>query len=368
VVQTVVQPPHDLTDPYQGDPAFPQVTGNDLATYPDFFSPAYFPTAGYGWDPHFRQPRITTMTFNVQQQIVRNLMLQVGYVGKVSRHLAVTRDINTAQNNIPGLIPSVANEQERRLTDTANFQKIDYEESRGGASYNALQALLKYRIAHGLSLMTSYTWAHSIDTYSTIGVQCACYQNPLDPAADRGSSDYDQRHVFSLSAVYDLPDPSKGLHSHPISAILGGWELTAIVSAQTGTPFTVYTGIDASLTAAGADRPDLVGNPNLGGNRSRAEKIAAYISPSAFQINDGHFGNLGRNTFTNPGLFNTNLGVFKNIPIKEQMALQFRAEFFNAFNQTHLGSPVNTLVSPAFAQIVSAGDPRLIQFALKFAW
>ena len=133
-------------------------------------------------------------------------------------------------------------------------------------------------------------------------------------------------------------------------------------------PFTVYTGIDASLTAAGADRPDLVGNPFFSGNRSRAQQIAAYINPAAFQINNGHFGSLGRNTFTNPGLFNSDLGLFKNIPITERVKLQFRAEFFNAFNQTHLGSPINTAVSPALGQIVSAGDPRLIQFGLKFAW
>ena len=84
-------------------------------------------------------------------------------------------------------------------------------------------------------------------------------------------------------------------------------------------------------------------------------------------MNNGHFGNLGRNTFTNPGLFNTDLGLFKNIPL-ERVTLQFRTEFFNTFNQVHLGSPVNIVVSPALGQITSAGDPRLIQFALKLTW
>ena len=261
----------------------------------------------------------------------------------------------------------MANEPQRRLLDGVNFQKIDFEESSGTANYNALQAALRYRNAHGLTLLTAYTWSHSIDTFSTIGVQCACFQNPLDPTADRGSSDFDQRHVFSESAVYSLPDPFVG-KSRALSGVFGGWEISGIVSAQTGVPFTVFTGTDASLTAAGADRPDLVGDPLFSGGRSRAEQIAAYINPSAFQINDGHFGNLGRNTFTNPGLFNTDLGLFKNIPITEGTRLQFRAEFFNAFNHTHLGTPINTFVSPAFGQIVSAGDPRLIQFGLKFAW
>ena len=111
-----------------------------------------------------------------------------------------------------------------------------------------------------------------------------------------------------------------------------------------------------------------MGNASFSGGRSRAETISEYLNPAAFAINTGHFGNLGRNTFTNPGLFNSDLGLFKNWAISERFKLQFRAEFFNAFNQTHLGSPINTLVSPAFGQIVTAGDPRLIQFGLKFAW
>jgi hypothetical protein len=366
VVQTLSQPPHDLTDPYQGVPAFPPVTTDGFKTNPEFFTP-FLPTAGYGWNPRFRQPRITTMTFNIQREIVNNLVVQLGYVGKLSRHLATTSDINTAQLNIPGVIPSVANEPERRLLDGVNFQKIDFEQSNGNASYNAFQATLRYRANRGLTLLTAYTWAHSIDTYSTIGVQCACYQNPEDPLADRGSSDFDQRQVLAVSAVYELPDPGKMMSSPFMSRVFGGWELSTIVSAQTGTPFTVFTGTDASFTAAGADRPDLIGNPHFSGNRSKAQEIAAYINPSAFQINDGHFGNLGRNTFTNPGLFNSDIGLFKNIPF-ERFNLQFRTEFFNAFNQTHLGTPNNTFVSPTFGQIVSAGDPRLIQFALKLAW
>lgn len=366
VVQTISQPPHDLTNPYQGTLTFPPVSSTGFTTNPDFFTP-FLPTAGYGWSPNYRQPRITTMTLNLERQIAKDLMVEVGYVGKLSRHLATTSDINTAQKIVPGLTPSVGNEPLRRLLDGVNFQKIDYEQSNGNASYNAFQATLRYRAVRGLTLLTAYTWSHSIDTYSTIGVQCACYQNPEDPLADRGSSDFDQRHVLAVSAVYDLPDAGKSLNSRLASHVLGGWELSAIVSAQTGTPFTVYTGIDASLTAAGADRPDLVGNPFFSGNRSRAQEIAAYINPNAFQINNGHFGNLGRNTFTNPGLFNSDIGLSKNIPL-ERVTLQFRTEFFNAFNQTHLGSPNNTFVSPTFGQIVSAGDPRLIQFALKLAW
>jgi hypothetical protein len=370
VVQTVIQPPHDLTNPYQGLLTFPPATSTGLKTNPAFFTP-FLPTAGYGWAPNFQQPRITKLTLNGQRELAKNLMVELGYVANLGRHLSMTRDINTAQADVPGLVPSVANEAERRLLDGANFESIDYEESGANSSYNAFQALVRYRAAHGLTLLTAYTWSHSIDTLSTIGVQCTCFQNPEDGNADRASSDFDQRHVLSVSAVYDVPDPFKGQRDrgqHVLSNVFGGWELSAIVSAQTGVPFTVETGTDASYTGADADRPDLVGNPFLGGGRSRADQIAEYINPAAFAINNGHFGDLGRNTFTNPGLFNSDLGLFKNMAITERFKLQFRTEFFNAFNQTHLGSPINTLVSPAFGEIVTAGDPRLIQFGLKFAW
>jgi outer membrane receptor protein involved in Fe transport len=365
VVQAISQPPHDLTDPYAGELVFPPVSSTGLKTNPEFFTP-FLPAAGYGWAPDFQQPRVTKLTLNGQREVAKNLMVEVGYVGNLARHLSVTRDINTAQLNIPGVIPSVANEPQRRLLDGVNFQKIDFEESGGNSSYNAFQALVRYRASHGLTLLTAYTWSHSLDTFSMVGVQCACLQNPEDANADHASSDFNQTHVLSVSAVYDFPDPFKDQRA--LRSIFGGWELSAIVSAQSGTPFTVYTGIDASYTNAGADRPDIVGNASFSGGRSRAETISEYLNPAAFAINTGHFGNLGRNTFTNPGLFNSDLGLFKNWAISERFKLQFRAEFFNAFNQTHLGSPINTLVSPAFGQIVTAGDPRLIQFGLKFAW
>jgi hypothetical protein len=201
-----------------------------------------------------------------------------------------------------------------------------------------------------------------------IGVQCACFQNPLNTRADRGSSDFDQRHVLAVSGIYDLPDPFRNLNSRLPSRIFGGWELSGIVSAQSGLPFNVGTGFDASLTGANADRPDLVGNPFFSGSRTRAQEIAAYINPKAFAVNTGHFGSLGRNAFYGPGSFNSDLGLFKNLQFGETRKLQFRAEFFNAFNQTHLNPPVAALVSPAFGQIASASDPRLIQFALKFIW
>ena len=364
VIQSPIVPPGGMSNPYQGQTPYPPFTSTDLATNPDYFVP-YLPVAGYGWAPSFRMPRVGLLTFNVQRQVLPNLMVEVGYVGKLSRRLPQTRDINTAKY-IPGN-STYTNEQERRVTDAQNFQKIDYEEPIGNAAYNALQVTARYRASHGLTLLSSYTWSHSIDTWSTYSVQSVVYQDMNCILCSRGNSDFDQRQVYSLSFLYDLPNPVP--HSRGLSYVLGKWELSGIISAQSGLPFTVLTGYDASITAANGDRPNLVGNPFFSGSRTRGQQVQAWINPAAFAANGvGQYGNVGRNSFYAPGSFNSDLGLFKNFPLGEVRKFQFRAEFFNAFNQTHLGSPVNSFVSPAFGQIASAGDPRLIQFGLKFYW
>jgi hypothetical protein len=208
---------------------------------------------------------------------------------------------------------------------------------------------------------------HRYVEWSTDAVQSVVYQDNNNINGNRGSSDFDQRLVSNLSFIYDIPSPVSRATSRTANYILGGWQLSGILSAQSGTPFTVYTGYDASITAADGDRPDLIGNPFFPEGRPRGQQIAAYINPAAFVANSvGTYGNVGRNSFNNPGAFNTDLGLFKNVPFEGGCGLQFRAEFFNAFNQVHLGSPNPCMACPGFGSITTAGPPRLIQFGLKF--
>jgi hypothetical protein len=174
--------------------------------------------------------------------------------------------------------------------------------------------------------------------------------------------------------VYDIPSP---LHSRTgfTNELLKDWEVTSFVVVSTGAPFSILDGYDASLTGAGAPlggtqgRPDLIGNPHLKGGRSRSQKIAEWFNPAAYQINQpGTYGTSGRNSLYGPGSFNTDLGLFKNINLREGMHFQFRSEFFNVFNTVNLGNPQNTMVSPTIGEISSAGSPRIIQFGLKLAW
>lgn len=353
------------TGPYEGLVVYPEISAAGVKTDPGFFKP-FLPASGYGWDPDYSLPRIMSMTFNVQRQIVPHVMMEAGYVGKLNRHLQETRNINSAIY-IPGQ-STVANTDSRRRIDNQNFQKIDWQDSGANASFHSFQATVRWQFARGLTALSSYTWSHSIDTWSTISIQSVVSQDPENTALDRGSADYDRRHVYRLSAIYDLPR-FHGRNSRALDLLLGGWQLSGIMTAQSGSPFGLVSGRDYSLSGVGADRPDLVGSPYLSNDRSRGDKILAYFNTQAFVPNgEGRFGNFGRNVLTGPRLFNTDLGIFKNLTFAERYRVQFRSEFFNAFNQVHLGNPGGSLISPGFGRITGAGDPRFIQFALKFAW
>lgn len=362
VIQAHNVPPGTFSDPYRGLIQYPQITTEGVTTNPEFFTP-FLPAAGYGWDPNYKLPRIVNMSFSLQRQIARNVVVEGAYVGKLSRHLQQTRNINTAVY-IPGQ-STVANTDARRRLDNRNFQKIDFQDSGSNANFHSFQMTFRWQGVRGLTLLSSYTWSHSIDTWSSIGIQGALFQDPSNTQLERASSDFDRRHVYRLSWIYDLPH-SFGNRS-VANYIFGGWQLSGILTAQSGSPIDLISGFDYSLTGAGRDRPNLVGDSSFPGDRSRGDVVAEYFRKAAFVRNgDGQFGNLGRNVLTGPGYFGTDLGITKIFPITENHRVQFRTELFNAFNQTNLGNPNTNLISPAFARITSAADPRLIQFALKY--
>jgi len=364
VIQTTPQPTGTLSNPYAGLPAFPALTTENLQSNPDFFDP-YLPVSAYGWDPNYRMPRIMSMTFNVQQQLTSEMMADIGYVGKLSRRLHQTRNINTAVY-IPGQ-STLANINDRRRLAPNTFANIDWQESAGTANFHSMQATLRWRSSKGITLQSAYTWSHSIDHWSTIAAGSALFQNPLDTRPERGSSDFDRRHVYRLSWVYDIPGfkESNAFTKH----LLSGWQFSGIFGAMSGSPFTVVSGRDYSLTAANFDRPNLVGDPYLSGDRSRGDQILQFYSKSAFAVNGpGSYGNFGRNVLTGPANFNTDAGLSKIFMITERQQLQFRSEFFNIFNQVNFGNPNGNMNSVAFMRLTSAAEPRLIQFALKYSF
>jgi hypothetical protein len=382
-IDVTPDPPGALSNPYVGLTPFPNLSNPATNIRTD---PAYFqtPSDASGWPKGYKRPRIMGITFSVERQLAPHLMLEVGYVGKLSHHLEDLVDINPAVY-IPGTNPTTgqpystaANVNQRRIMtkDLGQLNAIGEFESGGNATFNSLQSTLRYEFAHGLTLMNAYTWSHSIDvvscTFSAVG-GCLAGQDPYNLNGSKGSSDYDLRHVDELSLVYDIPSPYRG--PSPLKKLVKDWEVSALMRAATGLPFTILDGYDASLTGYAAPlggtqgRPDLVGNPFLPGDRSRGQKIQEWFNPAALQINQpGTYGNLGRNNLYGPGFFNTDFGIFRNIVFSEHTKLQFRAEFFNLFNNVNFGSPNNLMLSPALGQISSAADGRIVQFGLKLFW
>jgi hypothetical protein len=167
--------------------------------------------------------------------------------------------------------------------------------------------------------------------------------------------------------VWELPRLSRA--NAFVQHAIGGWQLTGLVTFRSGIPFTVVTGVDNSLTAAGQDRPNQVKEAELSTSRSRGDQVAQYFDRNAFVANPLRtFGNVGRNSMIGPGLSNVDFGMHKYFRLHEGHDLQFRAEFFNLFNRPNFLNPTSTVTSPAFGRILSANDGRAIQFGLKYSF
>jgi hypothetical protein len=230
------------------------------------------------------------------------------------------------------------------------------------SSYNALQVTVECRFQMGFTLLGDYTFAKSIDTNSQNKQTGQTVTNPFNRAFDRGVSDFDQTHVCNLSGLWDFPVRTG---SRLAGAIIGGWQLSGIVTLRSGEPFSVYSGVDNSYSGVGSDRADIIANPFISGSRSRGAEIAEYLNPAAFTTNaTGTFGNSGRNMFLGPGFASTDLSLEKTFHPAERLGAQFRAEAFNVFNRANLYNPVHT-IGPTFMTINAAFDPRILQFAMR---
>lgn len=363
--QSLFRPAGGFSDPWRGIPnPFPRVVD---ATKPESLI-FVIPGEVFGWDPNFSSPRIQALSFNLQREVLKNVSLDLGYVGKLSRHLYDTRNINQAVY-VPGVdangqpLSTLANVDSRRRRVPNIYQKINIIFSDQNASYNSFQFTAKYR-TNRATLQSAYTWSKSIDTGQNYSIQGVVHQDNENPLGDRSLAEFHRTHVWRLSWVYDTPLLSG--QNKAMNLLVNGWQISGITSVVSGAPFSIVTGRDNSLTGQGNDRPDVVGDASLPSGRSRSDQIAAFFNKAAFAANQtGRFGNAGRNIMTGPPLVQTDLGLFRNFNVTERVRLQFRAELFNAFNQVNFNNPVNAFTSTSFGRLSSAKDPRLVQLGLK---
>lgn len=368
IIQSPGQPGFLTTD--QGYPA--------NLTAPSNFNPTT--STMEALDMHTRAPMVQQWFLGVERQLNSNTYFDVSYVGNHAVRLLMFVDQNQAKPNLPG--QNIPLNSRRFLYP--GFSAISAGLPVGLSHYNGLQAKFEHRWAQGLYFLDSFTWSHALDN-STLALEnpnntTAKPQNYFDLAAEYATSIYNMGLVNSTSVVWDLPF-GRGRrfanHLNPwTDGFLGGWQFTLIATAHSGQPINLTYDpaatfqVSASLSSwlGGVTvRPNITGpvqsaNPGIT-SYFLTQNIHAPTNPS------NPFGNAGRNLGVAPGYSDFDFGLFKSFPLPyREMSLQFRAEFFNGFNNTNLAAPNGDVSSAAFGTISSAFDPREIQFGLKLSF
>jgi hypothetical protein len=319
------------------------------------------------WARDFKLPTIQQWNLSIQRQLGSDLTAMVSYVGSLSRHLPTSYNTNSA-----GIGPPATERQRRPIPSLGT---INFREPSAKASYHGMEATLDKRLSAGFQFSLSYTWSHSIDNAAELfGAEGAIVQDVRNLSGDRGNSGFDRRHRFAGSSVYELPFGAGRRwlgNAGVLGKILGGWQMSTIVSMQSGRYFDVTLPDPTTLLGVTSSnwRADLVGDP-----RPANPGPDGWLNPAAFAVPqnpDGsyRFGNLGRNSLVGPGYFNLDVGLMRNFQLGASRRLQVRWEVFNATNHPSYGLPTSNLLSSDFGTIrgtVSA--PRQMQFGLKFIY
>ncbi len=322
-----------------------------------------------GMNPDYKQPEIYQFNLTLERELLRDLVLEVGYVGSRGRFLGLRYNYNAAlpTGTVVAGVPQVF----RRLSAQYGTATIQYQDQFGNSNYDALQSSLRRRAANGLTLLLSYTFSKSIDTGSSTNNSTTGSQDfPQDIrdilGTQRGLSDFHRTHQFSGSFNYELPfGKGRAFFSDAngfAQTLLGGWQLNGIISMLSGRPFTPqYATVDV-----GAQRPDVIGDPYQNIPEGLLFNPLAFRRPTATNGEVDQFGNAGRNILTGPSFKTVDLSVLKNVRLRENTRLQFRVESFNLFNRPNYQIPVFQLDNSNAGRVnITASEGREFQFAVK---
>jgi len=334
------------------------------------------------FEPGFRNAYVQHWNLSVQRQIGNSFVAEISYAGNKSTRLNRRENLNTREpRSSSAMIPSSVHPQLRRLFPYAVFddQLITLDNwfttsSSACGNYHALMGRLERRFSGGLTFLNAFTWGKAIsdsqpfaggdnDTGNRI-------QDIFNRRADKALASFDHKYRFTSSFVYDLPF-GRARHfgaamSPVLNQIIGGWQLSGIVSVQSGFPITVRrNGDPLGVGTNGAVRPHQVCAPNLGTGEHTLDR---FFRQECFTAPSDSFGNAGRSTVTGPASEVADLALFKNFfftSVREDMRLQIRSEFFNAFNHPNWNMPGRDLGGSNFGAVTSAASPRIIQFGVK---
>jgi len=329
---------------FNSGPAYNGI-GADAITFS--FSPAEtiqtgvraFPAASFAAtdvftvDQGIRTPYVQVYNLNGQQQLTKNVALEVGYVGSAGRKLFRYRDIN----------------QVNPATGTVQFPALVYVnqfESSANSNYNSLQTSLQIRNWHRLTSTVNYTWSHSIDNASDgqdYVPNATQPDNSFRPDRERANSNFDMRHHFTWTFNYDLPKLGN------IRGLSSGWAFNGVLGLASGQPINVNYLFEGDFNGSGEffGRPDLVGNPLTGTSTpSQFLNLTAFKVPCTLDDEGAcipgtqHFGSLGRNALVGPSFRNFDFSIVKNNKLTERVSMQLRMDVFNLFNHPNFANPL----------------------------
>lgn len=327
-----------------------------------------FPSTSYGakfappalnvLDPNYRENYAQQWNLTLEKEIVPGSVVSVGYVASKNTKVEGARVLNLPR-------PRFNNTRE-----DPRFTNITYYGPLSSSTFHSMQVVYSRKLRRGLTVDANYVWAHSIDNYAPyfgLNGAAAPVQNQEDINAERGESEFDVRHQAKGSFLYELPFR---MEQRVLNQLVRHWEISGIVTARTGTPFSVLTGrsIGDSLNN---QRANFVAGQALWSGTGRALN-ATVLNPAAFAVptqvdpvSGFAIGNVGKSALVGPPAVNWNLAVHRNFRVLERGLVQLRGEMFNAFNQVNYNAPVNSMANPNFGRIIGAAAPREIQVALK---
>ena len=382
--------------------------------------PVFLPgtLSSFTFERRLRTPYFHQYNASLQTALSLDLLLEVSYVGTRGHNLFRNVRINQARlastaqpfiNAVTGQVITTNTPTNALLrapyqgVDIAGFQQF---QNSADSAYNSLQISLTRRLSQGLQLLASYTYAKSIDNASGVGGfdTTIILGNQLDDHANRGVSDFDRTHRFVLSYLWDLPRPGFGGQSKARRLLTSNWQIASIITAMSGQPIDIVDSAGGSFYFGSNLLPNALARPSWAAGATRDTALSNippgyFFNPFAFVravVQNGQpipssngtafagasgtdFGNVGRNVLRGPRQVNVDFSVIKRFPFREAKSVEFRAEFFNLFNQVNFINPIANLNAATIDQntgrIIDPGDfgritatsnnPRLIQFALK---
>jgi len=338
-------------------------------------------------DPNQRTTYVQQWNFGIQRELAADLLFDVSYVGNKGAKLAAFRNLNQRLLTFNSFGEPVAGA--RPLAGQSLNGDIQLLENVGVSNYHSFQGRLEKRFSRGLSALVSYTWGkaltNAVDHLSTSGagngVDVGVFREPQDGnnrGLEYGLAEFDVKHRFVTSAVWQIPygrgrqfgsNAGRGL-----DLILGGWEFSPIITIQQGLGLTALQSGLLNLGGERRSRPNRIANGNLPGGQQSVDRwfdTNAFVilqtsrTVAGFVANQA-FGNSGPGIMRGPNLHNIDFNLNKTFAVTERHTIQFRAEFFNAFNRANFGVPGVTM-GAGFGQIVNTStEARIIQFGLKY--